>query len=165
MTLNKYTYLAVVAGGVLVSDQITKALVLDRVPLGRAITVVPGLFDITHVLNPGGAFGFLATLDPRQRGILFIGVTLVVAALILALYRQTPRDQRWLSTGLALVFGGALGNLVDRLRFGVVVDFLDFYIGDLHWPAFNIADSAISCGVALFAMNALFRKTPGGSGA
>jgi signal peptidase II len=161
MTRSKYTYLAVVAGAVLALDQITKALVLGRLPLGNTFTVVPGLFDITHVHNPGGAFGFLATMGPEVRGVLFIGVTVLVAALILYLYRQTPGEQRLLATGLALVFGGALGNLVDRIRFGVVVDFLDFYIGELHWPAFNVADSAITVGVFLFAVSTLFRKTPG----
>jgi signal peptidase II len=161
MARRKYTYLTLVAGGVLALDQITKAFVLGRLPLGGGFTVVPGFFDITHVHNPGGAFGFLAALGPQWRGLLFIAVTVVVAALILVLYRQTPEGQRLLATGLALVFGGALGNLVDRVRLGVVVDFLDFYVGDLHWPAFNIADSAITVGVFFFAINALFGKTPG----
>ena len=161
MTRNKYATLAMVAGAVLVADQATKALVLARLPLGGAFTVVPGFFDITHVHNPGGAFGFLAGMGPGLRAFLFIGVTVLVAAMILYLYRQTPGGQRLLLTGLALVFGGALGNLVDRVRFGVVVDFLDVYVGDLHWPAFNIADSAITVGVFIFAVNALFRKAPG----
>jgi signal peptidase II len=150
--------LTLIAGAVLLLDQATKALVLAHLPLGASVTVIPGGFDLTHVLNPGGAFGFLAELSPGLRGLLFTGVSALAAGLIVAVYRQTPADKRLTRCGLALVFGGAVGNLVDRLRFGAVVDFLDVYAGDLHWPAFNVADSAITVGVGLFALQMLFRK-------
>ena len=113
------------------------------------------------VQNPGGAFGFLATMGPQARGVIFILVSVLAVAVILWFYMQTPVQQRWLAFGFALIFGGAIGNLVDRLRFGAVVDFIDVYIGDLHWPAFNIADSAITVGVAIFAFHVMFRKMPG----
>ena len=119
------------------------------------------MFDLTHVQNPGGAFGFLATLGPQARGVIFILVSVLAVAVILWFYMQTPVQQRWLAFGFALIFGGAIGNLVDRLRFGAVIDFIDLYIGDLHWPAFNIADSAITVGVAIFAFHVMFRKMPG----
>ena len=142
-------------------DLFTKMLILAHVPLGAAIPVVPGLFDLTHVHNPGGAFGFLAAMGPQARGVIFILVSLVAVAVILWFYMQTPVQQRWLPFGFALICGGAIGNLVDRLRFGVVIDFIDVYIGALHWPAFNIADSAITVGVTIFAFHVIFRKMPG----
>jgi signal peptidase II len=158
--LSKLKLLAVVAGGVLILDQVTKALILKHLPLGGRLPVIPGFFDITHVHNPGGAFGFLAAMSPEVRSLLFVAVSLLAAGLIVFFYWQTPVRQRVLAFGLALVFGGAVGNLVDRIRFGVVVDFLDLYIEHLHWPAFNVADSAITIGVFIFAFYLLFRKNP-----
>ena len=158
MNSTKMTRLVVVAGAVLILDQVTKALILAHLPLGGSIAVIPGFFDLTHVHNPGGAFGFLAGMSAEVRSLLFIAVSLVAAGLILYFYWQTPLGQRFLSVGLALIFGGAVGNLVDRMRFGIVVDFLDVYAGTLHWPAFNVADSAITIGVGIFAYHILFRK-------
>jgi signal peptidase II len=157
----KYGFLAIVAGGVLGLDQATKALVLARLPLGDSLPVLPGLFGLTHVQNPGGAFGFLAAARPEVRSILFVAISILAVGLVVFLYRQTPPTHRWFGAGLALVLGGALGNLVDRLRFGGVVDFLDFYVGEWHWPAFNVADSAITAGVLIFVLHALLRKMPG----
>jgi signal peptidase II len=156
MPASKYGFLAVVAGSVLVLDQAAKALILARLPLGASRPVIRGLFDLTHVHNPGGAFGFLAQARPELRSLLFVAVSILAAGMVVYLYRQTPAAQRGFKVGLALILGGALGNLIDRLRFGVVVDFLDFYVGAWHWPAFNIADSAITIGVCLFALQALF---------
>jgi signal peptidase II len=158
MALKKIALIGWVAGAVLVLDQVTKALVLTHLPLGGSIPVIPGLFDLTHVHNPGGAFGFLSGLSAEVRSLLFVAVSLLAAGLILYFYWQTPVRQRFLALGLCLLFGGALGNLVDRIRFGVVVDFLDLYVGDLHWPAFNVADSAITVGVFIFGYHILFRK-------
>lgn len=160
MYLNKLKLLALVSGGVLVSDQVTKALVLAHLPLGQSVPVISGFFDITHVHNPGGAFGFLAGMTPLARSWLFIAVSLLAAGLILYFYWQTSCGQPVLEVGLALVFGGAVGNLIDRIRFGVVVDFVDLYLGELHWPAFNVADSAITIGVFIFAFHLLFKKDP-----
>jgi signal peptidase II len=158
MLSQKITLISMVAGAVLVLDQVTKALVLAHLPLGGSIPVLPGFFDLTHVHNPGGAFGFLSGMSAEVRALLFVAVSLLAAGLILYFYWQTPPGQRFLAVGLALLFGGAVGNLVDRMRFGVVVDFLDLYAGDLHWPAFNVADSAITVGVLIFAYHILFRK-------
>ncbi|MEJ5357597.1 MAG: signal peptidase II [Desulfobacterales bacterium] len=145
-----------VAGGILVFDQATKALVLAALPPGGSLPVIPGFFDLTHVRNPGGAFGFLQQLDPAGRLVLFATASIAAVLVLLGLYLQTPPSQKRLSWGLALVFGGALGNLVDRFRFGEVVDFLDLYVGRWHWPAFNVADSAITVGVGLFALQLFF---------
>jgi signal peptidase II len=158
--LSKLKLLAIVAGGVLILDQVTKALVLKHLPLGGSVPVIPGCFALTHVHNPGGAFGFLAAMSSEVRSLLFIAVSLLAAGLIVYFYWRTPPRQRVLAFGLALVFGGAVGNLIDRLRFGIVVDFLDVYLGDLHWPAFNVADSGITVGVGIFALHLLLRKSP-----
>ena len=156
----KYQKLAIVAGAIVVFDQITKAVILNTLPLYSSVTVVPGFFSLTHIHNPGGAFGFLSTQSTNVRNIIFILISAMAAGLIFYFYQKTPKNYPLLSTGFALIFGGALGNLIDRIRFGKVVDFLDFYIGNYHWPAFNIADSAISIGVAIFLFHIVFKKLP-----
>ena len=156
----KYALLALVAGGVLISDQVTKMLVLHWMPLYHTIPVINGFFDLTHVHNPGGAFGFLSGQHPMLRSVLFLSATAVAIGLILTFYHRTPTGHRWLATAFSLILGGALGNLVDRLRFGKVIDFLDVYIGRHHWPAFNVADSAITVGITIFLVLLLRRKLP-----
>ena len=156
----KYALLALVAGGVLIGDQVTKTLVLHWMPLYHTIPVINGFFDLVHVHNPGGAFGFLSGQHPMLRSVLFLSATAVAIGLILTFYHRTPAGHHWLATAFSLILGGALGNLVDRLRFGQVVDFLDVYIGRYHWPAFNVADSAITVGIAIFLVLLLRRKLP-----
>ncbi|MBL7178734.1 MAG: signal peptidase II [Pseudomonadota bacterium] len=156
----KYQKLAVVAGAVIVFDQITKAVILNNLPLYNSVAVIPGLFSLTHIHNPGGAFGFLASQSSNVRNTIFILIATLAVGLIFYFYRQTPKTHPLLASGFALIFGGALGNLIDRLRFGKVVDFLDFYIGNYHWPAFNVADSAISVGVTIFLFHIIFKNLP-----
>lgn len=157
---NKYGKLALITGTLLLLDQLTKAVVLKTMPLYHSIGVIPGFFNITHIHNPGGAFGFLASQSSDIRKMVFIVVSMLAMCLIAYLYHTTPRSQPVLSTGFAMIFGGAAGNLVDRIRFGSVVDFLDFYAGSYHWPAFNVADSSISIGMGIFVFHLLFRKIP-----
>ncbi len=160
LQLRKLKFLALVSGVILVLDQASKAWILATLPLGGGFAVIPGHFDITHVHNPGGAFGFLATMSAEVRALLFVAVSVAAVAIILVFYWQTPLQQRATAFGLALVLGGAIGNLVDRVRFGVVIDFLDLYIHDLHWPAFNVADSAIVIGALLLISEIFFAKSP-----
>jgi len=157
---DKYIKLVSVAGLVVIIDQITKAAILYKLPLYHSVSVIPGFFNFTHVHNTGGAFGFMANQSPSLRVILFVFVSLLAIGLIFFLYINTPRTHPFLAMGLAMIFGGAIGNLIDRIRLGEVVDFLDFYIGNLHWPAFNIADSAVSVGIAIFIFHLLFKKMP-----
>ncbi|MEZ4526216.1 MAG: signal peptidase II [Desulfobacterales bacterium] len=157
---DRYIRLAVIAGLVIVLDQITKLIILSTMPLHQSIPVIPGLFSITHIHNPGGAFGFFADQHPLIRKTVFLFMSSAAAVFVLWFYHQTPRTLPWLAFGLSLIFGGAVGNLIDRFRFGKVVDFLDFYIGSYHWPAFNVADSAISVGVGIFVIHLLFKKMP-----
>ena len=156
----KYQKLAVVAGVIIVFDQIAKAVILNNLPLYRSIAVIPGFFSLTHIHNPGGAFGFLASQSSSIRNLIFLLISSLAVCLIFYFYRHTPKTHPLLATGFALIFGGALGNLIDRVRFGKVVDFLDFYIGSYHWPAFNVADSAITVGVTIFLFHLVFNKMP-----
>jgi signal peptidase II len=160
MLKNKYIRLVIIAGVIVMLDQLTKALVLNYLPYGHSTTVIPDFFNLTHIHNPGGAFGFMANMGSRVRTILFLFVSSLAVGLIFYFYRKTPRSHIWLAFGFALIFGGAIGNLIDRIRFGIVVDFLDFYIGKWHWPAFNIADSAISVGIVIFIFHLIFKKMP-----
>ena len=157
----KYVKLAVISGLVVVLDQTTKFFISNQLPLHQSVVVIPGFFSITHILNPGGAFGFMANQSSSLRSMLFLVISSLAVCLIFYFYKNTPKTHPWLGFGFALVFGGAIGNLIDRFRFGSVVDFLDVYIGSYHWPAFNIADSAISIGIGVFLFHLLFRKIPG----
>lgn len=130
-------------------DQLTKLLVVWSMRLGRNIPIVPGFFDLTFVLNPGAAFSLFATLPEWIRNPFFILISVAAAVLIVAYRSRYLRENRLASVSLALILGGAIGNLIDRLRYGVVVDFLDAHIYQYHWPIFNVADSAISVGVTL----------------
>jgi len=145
---------------VILLDQVTKWLIVRHLPLYAHIPVIDHFFNITHILNPGGAFGFFAGQSPQLRALFFIFFSLLAVGLILYLYRTTPANYKWLLTGFSLIVGGAVGNLIDRIRFGHVVDFIDLYVGKLHWPAFNIADSAITIGMLIFAGYLITKKYP-----
>jgi signal peptidase II len=151
---------AMIAGLVVLLDQATKLLVLAKMPLYYSITVIPGFFNLTHIHNPGGAFGFMAAGSQEMRNLLFVGVSIIAMGLIVYFYRSTPKTHPYLASALAMIFGGAVGNLVDRLRFGEVVDFLDVYLSTYHWPAFNVADSAITIGITIFIAHMVLGKMP-----
>lgn len=144
-----------IALGVLLLDQATKQIIIRSLRLGESFPVVPGYFDITFVLNPGAAFSFLATLSERVRNPFFIAISVTAIVLIVVYHSRFAHQHRLASFALALVLGGATGNLMDRLRYGVVVDFLDLHIHQYHWPVFNAADSAISVGVSLMLLEML----------
>jgi signal peptidase II len=139
---------AAVAAAVLVLDQATKAVVQASMTLHQSIDLLP-FFALTYVRNTGAAFGVLAAAPPSVRLPLFLVVTLVAMGALVSFLRRTPPDRAWLVGALGAVLGGALGNLVCRLRYGEVVDFLDLHWGTLHWPAFNVADAAITVGIAV----------------
>ncbi len=137
------------AAVIIALDQITKSAITSRFALHEVYPVISGFFNLVYVMNPGAAFGFLASASETFRYIFFTGITVLAAGLIIYyLVKSNPRNLL-LSGSLTLIFGGAVGNLIDRLRFGAVVDFLDIYIGGAHWPAFNVADSAITMGAIL----------------
>jgi len=140
---------------ILALDQVTKALVRRALPLHESVTVVPGFLDFTHIRNTGAAFGFMDTTDLPYKTLLLSAVA--VASLVgVGFYAAgLPREQRLARWGLALILGGAAGNLIDRVTAGFVVDFVDVYWRTYHFWAFNVADSAISVGVVLWLLDAL----------
>ena len=134
------------AGGIMLIDQITKFAVLRNFTIDKVVEVMP-FFNLVLVYNRGAAFSFLSNAAGWQRE-LFIAIALVASAWIIFLLRRY-RQQTLFCLALSLVLAGALGNVIDRILFGAVVDFLDFHAYGYHWPAFNVADSAITCGAAL----------------
>jgi signal peptidase II len=156
----KYAKFAAIVVLVVLLDQITKMMVLRMIPEYERIVVIPGFFNLTHVHNPGGAFGFLAQNSAVWRHWLFLGAAFFALGIILYFHHQTPKTLPWLAGALAMIFGGAVGNMVDRFRFGEVVDFLDVYIASYHWPTFNAADSAVSIGIGIFILHILLKKMP-----
>jgi len=140
------------AGVIVVIDQVTKYLVVRSFALGESV-VLTSFFNLVLVLNPGAAFSFLSDQAGWQRGF-FIAIALAASAWIVYLLVKHPRD-RLFALALTLVLAGAVGNVIDRILVGAVVDFLDFHALGYHWPAFNVADSAITCGAVLLAWDAL----------
>ena len=131
-------------------DQLTKGWILSSFHLYESREVIPGLFNLVYVTNSGAAFSMLADVDSPWRHYFFLGVGIVALIGLTIAYFKMRDDNKFYGTALALIAGGALGNLIDRVRFGSVVDFLDVYLGGYHWPAFNVADSAICVGAGLF---------------
>ena len=146
----KYLILAAIAGAVITIDQATKMYVHTHFGLHESIEVIQGFFNLTYVRNYGAAFGFLADSHQTFREIFFLSMPPVALLVILAILRSVLETDRWQIVSLSLVFGGAIGNYIDRIRFRYVIDFLDFHIQKKYtWPAFNIADSAIVVGVSI----------------
>ncbi len=142
----------VLAALIVVADQLAKYAVVQYFTAKPAIAVTPFL-NLVLVHNPGAAFSFLSDAAGWQRW-LFISIALAASAWIVALLRRHPQ-QRWFALALSLVLAGAVGNVIDRIVIGAVVDFLDFHALGYHWPAFNVADSAITCGALLLIWDAL----------
>jgi len=160
MGQNIWARLILISGSIIFADQLTKYIIKINIALYDNIIVIKNFFNITHILNPGGAFGFFASSSPGVRKCIFLFVSSIVALLILWFYKKYAENFIFLSIGLALIFGGAVGNLIDRFIYGKVVDFLDFYMGTYHWPAFNIADSAITIGMGILIYHIIFKKIP-----
>lgn len=140
---------------VVVLDLITKALITHYLYHGQVIEAVPGVLNIVYFRNPGAAFGIFR--DGGLPGRLFLAGTSAAALVVIGFLLRNAKDLL-LALGLSLIAGGALGNLVDRVRFGTVVDFLDVHAGQYHWPAFNVADSAITVGVLLAVFSYYFKS-------
>jgi signal peptidase II len=138
------------------ADQLTKLWIMKTLPLYGKRILIPGFFNLVHFTNTGAAFGLLAGEHALWRQVFFIVVALVALVAIFFAYREVKAKKFVFTVAVGLIAGGALGNLVDRVRFGAVVDFLDFHMKNYHWPAFNVADSAISVGVGLFLVASLF---------
>jgi signal peptidase II len=156
--ISRWLVFCLIAGLILVADQMTKQMVIESIPLNRGVDLVPGFLDLVHVRNPGAAFGIMSGADWDFRKLFFIVVSVAALTVILSLFVTSRQLPVRLLVGYALFFGGALGNLVDRVRYGEVIDFLDMHWGPYHWPAFNVADSALCVGVGLFALHILLTR-------
>ena len=137
-----------IALAILLADQFTKALVLLRFTDDTAVPIIPGLFRLVRVENPGIAFGLLSESASVWTSLMLVLFSLGAIGMVVALLWRSCPSARAAGLGLGLILGGATGNLIDRLLRGRVVDFLDVYVGSYHWPAFNVADSAICIGAA-----------------
>ena len=140
-------------GGLLIAivllDQVTKWIVDRTMPLYRSIPIIDGFFNLTYIRNTGAAFGILAGSGAAFRLPFLMFFSLLAIGFIIVMLRRLPERETGLIIALTFILGGAIGNLIDRFAYGEVIDFLDFYWGNYHWPAFNIADSFITVGVAV----------------
>ncbi len=141
---------------VVVVDQASKLTVETYIPLFDTVTIIPGLLDLVHIHNAGVAFGIMNDVEHPYRTALTTALALVALVGIVYYARQVHPSERLARTGLSLILGGAVGNLIDRIRLGHVVDFIDVYRGDWHFWAFNVADAAISCGAVLIFIELFF---------
>ncbi|MEN6465565.1 MAG: signal peptidase II [Syntrophaceae bacterium] len=152
-----YLIFFITAAVLIALDQLTKALVASNLQLHDSVPLINGFLNLVHVRNPGAAFGFLAKAPDWFRSVFFITVTIGAILLILYYLKQTAAADQNQVVALSFIFAGAVGNLIDRVRFGEVIDFIDVYVSSHHWPAFNVADSAISAGAVLLVISLLKR--------
>ena len=156
--MRKYHFL--MAALVVILDRLAKWLVVSNISLHDSIRIVPGFFSLTHVENRGAAFGLFAESPSEWKVAVLVLFSLVALVIVSAMLWKNSHAITSTGVGLALILGGALGNLWDRLLSGQVVDFVELYVGSYHWPAFNVADSAIVVGAVLLVAEILFSKTP-----
>ncbi len=147
--------LITIASLTILFDQVSKYLVMEGMTLGQSIPLIDGYMRLTYIRNPGAAFGFLSSASESFRVPFFLAISFLAITVVLIFYLRSARENLLLQIGLSLVLGGAVGNLIDRFRFHEVVDFIDLYFRQYHWPAFNVADSAISVGVVVLLLEAV----------
>jgi len=153
----KVPYL-ILAGVLLALDQASKTLIEGRIFQGQTVAVIPGFFNLVHARNRGAIFGFLSGSSAPWIRIGLLAASLAALAFVIYYFFKTPASEKGTLTGLALILTGALGNQISRLHSGYVVDFLDFYIGNAHWPSFNVADSCITIGAVWLLTAFLFKR-------
>lgn len=156
----KYLLLASISGVIIALDQLTKTYIHTHFFLGQSNQIIPNIFDITYVRNPGAAFGIFAAMPATFRETFFSVIPLAALLVIIGLLRATTDEQKLTIASLSLVFGGAIGNYIDRLRFKYVIDFLYFHFYDHYFPAFNVADSSIVVGVCILLLQMLVKSEP-----
>lgn len=155
----KYILLVSLAGLVIVLDQITKLLITGWLEIHQTIQMIPNFLSLTYVRNTGAAFGLLSRAPESFRIPFFIIIPLIALTIIILIFKKTRETEVLMITSLSLILGGAIGNFIDRVRFGYVVDFVDLHwFNKYHWPAFNVADTAIVIGVALLIFYTLVKE-------
>lgn len=143
---------------ILVIDQITKSVVAQSIAFGTNRSIIPGFFNLSHVRNRGAIFGFFSQSSNPLVFVLLTLASLAAFSLVIYYFIKVPDSERLLKITLSLILAGALGNLIDRIFKGYVIDFLDFYVGRYHWPSFNVADSCISVGAILLLFIYFFKR-------
>ena len=151
-----------IALAVYLLDRLSKKMVVDIIGLDQSMPVIAQFFHLTHVHNTGAAFGIFARAGDHARAPFFILTTLGALILLAYFVAHTDKTEKLVLAGLALIIGGACGNLTDRLLYGYVIDFIDWHVGSFHWPAFNIADSGITVGIIILGAELVFRGKPSG---
>lgn len=146
------------AAAVIVLDQISKVMVDKTISIYGSIPIIPGFFNLVHMRNRGMAFGLLNRPGSDLSYYFLLIATLGAVVLLFFWFRSLKDEERSIVIGISLILGGAIGNLIDRIRLREVIDFLDFYVGGLHWPSFNVADSAITVGTCWIVLNMIFKK-------
>ena len=160
-TKQRYGVLGGVVLAIIVLDQVTKAYIDASMYLHESIPIIPGYFNLTYIRNPGAAFGIMGTTSSGFRLVFFFLTSVLAMGLLITIFLRLEPGDWWGQLTIASILGGAIGNFIDRLQYGEVIDFLDFYINGYHWPAFNVADSAISVGVcSLLLLFALEKRKP-----
>ncbi len=153
----KYLILSATVATVVLLDFITKVYIDSHMSLHESVVVIGGVLNITYVRNPGAAFSFLASTSPGFRSVFFLVVTVLAIILVLYYIARSKTGEPFMIFALSLILSGALGNFIDRVRLGEVIDFIDVHLSAYHWPAFNVADSAITVG-AFIMLFALFKR-------
>lgn len=143
---------------VVVSDQLSKLWILENFTLYESTEIIPGFFNLTFLRNTGAAFGLLAGMPLLWRQVFFITIAVVALVALVVMQRKMAQENFWYTLCFALIGGGAVGNVIDRVLYGSVIDFLDVYVGEYHWPAFNVADSGICVGVTIFLLLQIFER-------
>lgn len=156
--MNRYKLASIWAIVTLVIDQITKLVVYNVMEPWTGNPVIPGFFNLVHVLNKGAAWGFLDDENIDWQRPLFIAISVIALFIIGYMLKTTEDDDKWMVAGLGMIAGGAVGNAIDRAWLGYVIDFLDFFVGTYHWPAFNIADSALTVGAGCILISMALNK-------
>ncbi len=154
--MNRIFKMSVMVSAIIILDQVTKALVQQKFFLGESVILIKGFFSFTYVKNPGAAFGMLATSPDYIRTPLFFGLPVIACGWLVYLVWSTRNTNFLHCLSYSLIFAGAVGNLIDRFSMNYVVDFLDFYLGSNHFPAFNVADSVITIAAILLIFDFLF---------
>jgi len=140
------------------SDQLTKAIVAQKIPSLNSKSIIPGFFNLTHIRNRGAIFGFFSQSGSQPLFIILTVVSLAALVFVIFYFFKTPTSERLMIISLSLILAGAMGNMIDRIFRGYVIDFMDFYVREWHWPSFNIADASITIGAFFLFFIFFFRK-------
>jgi len=155
---SEHNYLLIIWPALLIVclDQVSKIIVLKGLRIYESVPVIKGFFNLVHVRNRGMAFGLMNRPDMDFGFWILVSATILAIVLLLFWFYRMADESNWTTFGLSLILGGALGNLIDRIRLHEVIDFLDFYVGPFHWPAFNVADAAITVGAFMVGLSLFF---------